>query len=260
MLTMRDSSVHQTSPSAEQSFRRLRQANILVLGLLGVLVVLGIWNVLTMASIVRGGVPDLADVSSIRGHISSRLITWISLITLAIFVFKEWKWGERGIGMTLFLAPLLFLWLVPVMSAEVEPTEEPMELGFTFSLCESGGIEGGRLLDASKCDVVPLQEGDIFMSASNPMEGDPQPQSPDTLRPQLAEWSIIGRGKFIVYFMVPQDSMEICESSRFTTSLRADQQIGHYCLEHGGEVWSVHPLLTSAVDVQWMGVYQEVEP
>lgn len=254
-----DWSVYAPSARAEHNYRRLRQANMVFYAILGLMAILCVWNVIEVASMIRGGATDLALVDSIQGHLSTRLINTLALVALAIFAFKEWKWGDRNFGMVFVLGLLLFLWLVPVMSAEIQPTEEQMRLEVTHSQCAPGGIEGGQILDSSQCELVPMGEGDIWMSASNPMDGDTEMLPPDALQPNLARWNITARGHFTVYFMLPQESGEACENFRFTTSVSARDAIGHDCLQRDGTVYSVHPFTTNSEANIWFTIYQEVQ-
>lgn len=260
MLTMRDQTVHHRSATAEHTFRRLHQANIVVFVLLGLLLLLGIWNVWTLTSIIRSDARDLADVGSIHSHISAQLITWVSIVTLAVFVFKEWRWGERSLGGVFVLAGLLFLWLVPVMSAEVEPTEESMQVAFTLNHCEPGAIEGSTLVDSSLCLLVSPDNMTMFMTASDPLDGDPEWLAPDEVTQFGAGWNVEARGRFRVYFLLEQDSIEQCRESRLVTSVPPRERYGHQCLEQDGQVWLVQAYETSHVETKRLIIYQEVEP
>lgn len=255
----RDLSVYGPSARAEHNYRRLRQANIAFYAILGLMAILGVWNVIAVAEMIRGGVTDLAFVDSIQNHPSARLINYLAIAAVVIFAFKEWKWGDRSFGMVFVLGLLLFLWLVPVMSAEVQPTEEQIRLDVTYTLCAPGGIEGGQVLDSDKCELVTMNDDIIWMSASNPTDGDSELLPPDNVRPNLASWNITARGNFSVYFMLPQDSVEACESTLFTTSVLPADAIGHYCLEHNGNAYSVHPFTTNSEANRWFTIYQEVE-
>lgn len=261
MLTTRNMTFHEPSASAERTFRRLRQANIVVYVLIGLIVLCAIWNVITVADMIRGvSTPDLADVGSIRTHISARLVTILSIVTLAVFAFKEWKWGERSFTMFFLLTPLLFLFLVPVMASEVEPTEEAMGLEFSINLCRPGGIEGGELMDRSLCDIAPLEEGQVFLATSNPMDGDTEWIAPEGLTDRQARWNVVGRGEFVVYYLFAQNSMEQCETARTTTSVSPHERRGYQCLEQDGQAWLVQPFVTSALKTGWLVLYQEVVP
>lgn len=252
-----DWSVYSPSAHAEHNYRRLHQANIVFYIMLGLMAICGIWNVIAVADMIRGGATDLSLVASIQQHISTRIINFLAIAALALFAFKEWKWGDRSFGMVFVLGLLLFLWLVPVMSAEVQPAEEQLRLDVTYTLCAPGGIEGSSVLDSSKCEIATMEEGSMWMSASNPLEGDFETVPPDTLRPNLASWNITARGHFTVYFMLPQESMEVCENTRFTTSVSGRDAIGTQCLEHEGTAFSVHPFTTNADANTWFTIFQE---
>lgn len=161
--------------------------------------------------------------------------------------------------MVIFLGPLLFLYLVPVMSAEVEPTEESIQVEFTLQHCQPGGIEGGELVDNSLCEFVPLEEGDVYMSASDPMDGDAEWLEPDNISDRRATWNVEARGEFVVYLIVSQDSIAQCEESRLTTSVQQQERRGHTCMEQAGQAWLVQPFVTSEIKTSWLLVYQEIE-
>ena len=260
MLTRPDYSFLQPSEKAVQNYRSLKQANIVVYALLGVLVVLGIWNVLTLASIIRADTAiDLADTGSISSHISSRLILWISLLTLGIYIFKEWKWGERTFAAVYFLAGLFFLAMVPVMSAEMEPAEENMVVRFTLNYCTPGAIEGGEMLDSSLCTLVDPADYTVFMASENPVSEDPEWLTPNAGDSFGHGWQVEARGKFRVYFLLEQPSAEQCDSA-LTTSVASPERHGHHCLERDGKTWLVQAYETSANEGGRLTVYQEVEP
>lgn len=261
MLTNSEYSFLQPSEKAVHNFRRLKQANTVVYALLGVILLLGIWNVLVLASLIRSdSATDLADIGSIRSHISSQLIMGVSLITLAIFIFKEWKWGERSFAMVYFLAALLFLGLVPVMSAEMEPIEESMAVKFTVNHCEPDSIEGGEVLNSSGCLLVDPTDTTAYMTTSDPTSGDPEWLSPNSQDSFGSSWQVDARGRFRVYFLLEQNSMEHCTSAPISTSVPPRERYGHHCLERDGEVWLVQAFETSAAEGGRLIVYQEVAP
>lgn len=261
MLSLKNLDLLNESSSAQQTYRKLHIANRICQVLLVVLVLLGFWNVIAVASLIRGvNAPDLADVGSILTHLSTRLIWIVSAIALAFYLFKEWKWGERGFPMVFFLAGLLFLVLVPTMSAEIEPAEEPVTLDLTYSICAPGGLEGSMLLDASKCEISRPAEGEVFLGNANPLEGDADLIAPSRVESGYTRWNLEARGRFTVYFMVKQPSVEHCETARVVTSVNPDKQRGHECFEHDGTAWLVMPFETSAVDSGYLTIYQESAP
>lgn len=261
MLTRSDYSFLKPSEKAAQNFRRLQQANIVAYALLAVLVLLGIWNIIALSSLMRSDTAtDLADVSSIRGHISSQLITALALITLAFFIFKEWKWGERSFSMVYFLAPLFFLAVVPVMSAEVEPAEDGMVVKFTLNACEPGIIENGQVMDSSLCSLADLADTSVYMTHADPMEGDPEWHAPDMRDSFGSGWNVEARGRFRVYFLLEQNSMDQCTSAQIATSVFAQSRQEQNCLERDGQAWLVQPYETSTVEGGRLIVYQEVAP
>jgi len=259
MLSLRNPKLLEASSTAAQTFRRLHVSNRVCYALLGLIALLGIWNILSVATLIRGAnTPDLADASSILSHPSSRLIWIVSAITLAIFVFKEWKWGERGFAMVFFLAALLFLVLIPTMSAEVEPKNEAMMLELTYSLCQPGGIEDGKLLNADRCEIETPAEGEVFLSDADPTSRDTTWLKPDRYQSGFTRWNIEARGRFRVYFIIQQPSMDHCETAQVAVSKNTTAE--HSCFEQDGAVWMVVPFETSAVESGYLTLYQEVAP
>lgn len=260
MFTMRDDSLHRPSDRAEQAFRQQTRFNRIIFVLMVIIALLGVWNIFVLVSIIREGAVDLAKNGTIMDHLSSRLIILTSLVTLSLYLYKEWKWGEGGFAMAFFLAPLLFLGLVPVMSAEVEPAEEPMQVKFTLNQCEPGAIEGGEVLDSSLCVLVDPAETTVYMTASDPMDGEPDWLTPDAQDSIGFGWNVEARGKFRVYFLLEQESVEQCESSAISTSVSSRERHGHHCLERDGQVWLVQAYETSSVEGGRLTMYQEIMP
>ena len=261
MLTSGDYHFLKPSEKAIHNFRRLQQANTVVYALLAVLVLLSIWNVITVASVIRSSsTTDLVDVGSIRSHISSQLITWVALIALAVFIFKEWKWGERSFSMIYYLAPLFFLAMVPVMSAEIEPAEESMSVKFTLNYCEPGAIEGGEVVDSTLCALVDPADTTVLMTSADPMDSDEEWRTPDSGDSFGNAWQVEARGKFRVYFLLQQGSMDTCTSANVATSVIEQERQGHTCLEREGRAWLVQPFETSTIEGGRLIVYQEMEP
>ena len=261
MLSLKNPDLLKESTSAERTYRKLHIANRICQGLLVVLVLLCIWNVIALVSIVRGlEAPDLADVGSILTHPSSRLIWIVSAITLAFYAFKEWKWGDRGFVMVFFLTVLLFLVLVPTMSAELEPANEVVTLDLTYSICEPGGLEGATVIDASKCEISRPDEGEVFLSDSNPMDGDSGWIAPNRFESGYTRWNLETRGRFTVYFVVKQPSMEHCETAQIATSANPEYGRDHGCVERDGSAWLVMPFETSVAESGYLTIYQEAAP
>lgn len=260
MFSVQNESLHRPSERAERDFRRQKLFNNIILGLMIFMAIMGVWNVITIASIIRDGAVDLADTAAILSHISSRIIFAAGAVTLVLIIIKEWKWGDPGFATAFVLAPLLFLVLVPVMSAELQPNEESMHLEATFTQCEPGGIEALEAQDNSLCEIVGSDSGRIFMSGSNPADGSPELLEPDVMQPDRAGWDVEARGEFKVYFMLQQESMDACESSQFTTSASREATTNHNCVEIDGTAYSSHSFVTSNLAGKWFSVYQEAAP
>lgn len=253
-------SIYKPSETAIQSYRNLNQANRIFYALLGVLVLLGIWNVFYVASLIRSGVTDLAAIGEVGTHISTRLITLVAIVALALFIYKEWKWGDRGFVMAYPLAALLFLWLVPVMSAEIQPAEESMVVMFTLNECETGAIVDRALADSSLCELVAPDSYNVQMATSNPFDSDAQILAPSNEDSFGHGWPVEARGRFQVYFMVEQPSMEACQNTEFVTNQMGVSLDGDDCLEHEGAVWKVYPFVTSTEEGGRLSVSYVREP
>lgn len=247
------------SASARHSFQRLRQLNTVVFALLGVMVLLGIWCVVTLIRQESANAPDLATISPIQDHISSRLINVVGVITLLIFIYKEWRYGERSFGMVYFLLPLLAVWLIPVMAAESQAPTDTKEVEFTLNLCEPGGIEGTSVIDNRLCGQQALADGDVYLSLANPTDDDPELLEPMEILSDRARWQVTGSGEYTVYFLLRQESLDACTTARFVTGQRSGEQISAFCLERDGVAYSVHPFVTSREATGRLVVYQELE-
>lgn len=258
MLTMRNPTIHEASAKADAHYRTLKVFNIVVTTLLVVIAALAIVNIAAAVSMFRTEIQDLADIGSIREHFTTQWILTLSATALVIFVFKEWKYGERSLGMIYFLAPLLFFALIPTVTAEIQPNARDKVVELTISRCAPGGLEDGRMVDADKCEVASLDEGGVFLSASNPAENAGEMQPPDSTTAAGGKWTVRGIGSYKVYFLVKQESMEHCSGSVFTNNVDEGSRTTSSCIEHDGTVYSVHPLVTNYISNGWLVVYQQL--
>lgn len=253
----KDYSAFSPSQRAQENYRKLELFNKICYGLLAVMVVLGIWNIIEVATLIRSGVRDLADIASIMDHISSRLILGVGAVALAIFIFKEWKYGERGFAGVYFLAALLFLGLVPTMSAEIQPAEEDLLVSLTYNVCDPDAVEGGVVIDSSLCLLQEPDNYNVMLAASNPQESDAERQAPGGQDSVGVNWTINGRGNVRVYAMVEQQSLEICESSKVANNTDG---YGHFCMEEDGTAWLVQPFEVSSATGNRLVIHQEFAP
>lgn len=258
MLTMRNADMHRKSPSAEYSYRRLRQMDIAVLVLLAAMAILAFWNVSTLISMFSSDVPDLAELGVITEHPSTRLMYPVGLLALALFLFKEWQYGERTLGMWYMLLPMLALVLVPTASAELQPSVRDKVVEFTLTRCPAGAMEGDTLLDPEACSITAIHESEVFLADSDPLDGDFELLSPQSDSNGGAKWTVAGTGKYKIYFLVEQDSPEVCASSRFSSNVDAEDRLANTCLVHDGYSYSVHPFVTDYMSNGWLVVYQSM--
>lgn len=253
----KDYSAFSPSERAQRNYEKLDRANKICYALLAVIGVLGIWNIIEVTALIRAGARDLADISSIMDHISSRLIVGLAVVALAVFLFKEWKWGDRGFGGVYFLAGLLFLGLVPTMSAEIQPAEEDVLVSLTLNQCEAGAIEGSSVLDSSLCLLQEPGSYNVVLAEANPMENDAKRLEPISQDSVGVNWTIVARGTVRVYAMVEQPSLESCEASKVVNNTA---EYGHFCMEDGGTAWLVQPFEASAATGNRLVLHQEPAP
>lgn len=258
MLTMRNQSTHMAAPSAEHNYRRLRQLDILSLILLGVMAALAIWNLLALGSMFSSEIPDLADIGVISEHPSSRIMTAVALFAFAVVIFKEWKYGERTLGVMYLLVPMLFLGLIPTVSAELQPNPRDKMIEFTLVRCAPGGIVNGELANNEACEVADVAIEDIYLSDANPAGGDFELHPAIDSNQGSGRWKVTGVGNYRVYFMVKQESLEACNGSTFAARPQDTDIQQHHCIEHDGAAWSVHSMVTSYMGEGWLSVYQQL--
>lgn len=260
MLRLRDAAIHAPSPNADKHYQRLRMWNLIVAGFVAAMVLCGIWNVFTLATVTRRTAPDLADIDHLLRHPSSIAVFLFSIITIGAFAFKEWRYGDRGLVMVYTLALWLFLTLVPVMTAETRPAMEELTLEARYLECKPGSITGGRHLDASSCRSVSLTEGQIRLAHANPADGDTRLYAPDTHGSGVSKWSVNGRGVFTVYVLIDQESVDVCKATPFRASIEGRLSDTFDCVEIDGAAWLVVPMQTSAPQPGWIAMYQEFTP
>lgn len=251
----KDYTAFSPSERARHNYAQLDRFNKVCYALLAVMVVLGIWNVIEVVALIRSGEKDMADVVSIMDHISTRLILGVGLVALLVFIFKEWKYGDRGFAGVYFLAALLFLGLVPTMSAEIQPSEEDLRVAFTYNLCEAGGIEGAQVIDSSLCQLQDPDSFNVILAAADPRASDVEKMESTGSDSSGVSWSVTTRGTVRVYAMVEQESLEICQSSKVVNNTG---EYGHFCVENEGTAWLVQPFEISAVSGNRLVVHQEL--
>ena len=257
MSSQNQSRLYRQSTTSVHNYKRLHQFSLLSYVLLALIAGLGMWSILKVTGAFGTTVPDLADVGSIRDHFSAQLVTWLAVITLALYIFKEWRYGERGFVMVYFLAGLLALWLLPVVASEFEPPLVQLEMEFTLNICQPGGIEGDTVVDRSLCSIANPGDLNVMMGNAEPGRSSAVIRVPDVNLDNLSRWNVEGRGQFRVYFLLEQDSLAACEGSRFVTDRQSADGFTTECIERDGQVWSMHPFVTSENQTGRLVVYQE---
>lgn len=246
MFQARDLSIFLPSPNAERSFRRLRQLDILVNSLIGVLILLCLWNVAKLVQLRMVGVQDLAEVTSITDDLSTRLIWILTPATLGVILVREWLLGERSIGVIYPLAALLTIILVPAMMSEIQPPLQHQTLRVVMNECPPKAIVNDELSSMGRCNPRAIEEGDVMLALSDPAEGSFETIEPVGGGQNTITYGLNGRGTYNVYFMFRFDDMEACEQSTILRRGELFSQVKQQCIEHDGAAWSVIPHTTSS--------------
>lgn len=242
MFEMRDH-MWKPSPTAEKNFGKLNLLNKVSLGLLGLMAVLAMWNVLVAADSLRDRGRELADMEiSPANHISGQLILGLALVTLAIYLFKELKFGEFTVGSFVFLGGLAFLALVPVVGEEVQMPLKDQILSITYSECEQGVIVDGRPTDRERCVPGMLGEEDFLLADRDPTADDVTFSGPRDSTDGRWRWNVEARTVYMVHFLVKQPSMDVCEQRNTSVTVDGNYREGGSCMEHEGSAWLVLPL------------------
>lgn len=257
LLNPNPSRIYQTSPAAIRDHKRNSQISLVTYTLLAVIGVLGLWTILKITGVFGETVPDLADIASIRDHIVTRLVTALTVATVVIYLFKEWRYGDFSFSMVYFLVPVLALWLFPVVAAELEPDVAQFDVEFQLTRCEPGSFEGNQI-NGDNCTIVPPDEITVLMSNANPTREDAIIREPGSLFNDYARWNVEGRGEFFVYFMLQQDSMAECQGSLMASGRDTSAPYSWDCIEYEGNVWSVHKFQTSEHQTGRLVVVQQL--
>lgn len=245
MFQARDYSIFLPSPNAERSFRTLRRLDFLVYTLLGVLIVLCVWNIASLVQLRTIDIQDLADVASITDDLSTRLIWILTPVTLGVILLRQWLSGDRSFGIIFPLGALLTVILVPAMMTEIQPALQDQTLRVVMMECPPKAIVNDRLSSIGRCNPRAVEEGDVMLAIS-----DPRDDAFDTLdevnRAQnTITYGMSGRGTYTVYFMFRFDDTEACERSTILSRGGSYSSANHACIEHEGAAWQVLPHTTA---------------
>lgn len=246
MFQARDYSIFLPSPNAERSFRRLRRLDFVVNGLIGLLIVLCLWNVLKLAQLRMIEPQDLGEVSSITDDLSTRLIWIVTPITLGLIILREWLIGERTAGVIYPLAALLAVILVPAAMTEIQPPLEDQTLRVVMNECPPKAIVNDQLSSIGRCDPRPLDDGDVMVAVSDPTDESFTTLDAVSVGQNTATYTFSGRGTYTVYFMFRFDDTNLCERSTILPRGGAFSSANHQCIEHNNSVWKVIPHTTAA--------------
>ena len=245
MFQARDVSIFLPSPNAERSFRRLRRLDFLVNGLIGLLIVLCVWNIAKLVQLRMTGVQDLADVTSIPDDLSTRLIWIITPVTLGVILVREWLLGERTIGVVFPLAALLTVILVPAAMSEIQPPLQHQTLRVVMNECPPKAIVNDQLTSMGRCNPRAIEGGDVMLALSDPTTGEFETIEAVGGGQNTVTYGVNGRGSYTVYFMFRFDDMEACEKSTILRRGEVFSQVKHQCIEHEGYAWNVVPHTTA---------------
>lgn len=246
MFQVRDYSLFAPSPNAERTFRALRRMDYMVNTAIGVLLVLCVWNMVTLVQLRLISNQDLAGVSDIIDEPSTKLIWLVSLATLGLIVAREWYFGERSIGVVYPLVALLAILLVPAMMSEIQPALRDQTLRIVMSECPPKAIVNGQLETIARCSPHAINDGDVLLATSNPAEGEFKTLDPVSGGQNTIAFTMSGRGTYTVYFMFRQHDMAACERAMLFPRSEAAEAGVLQCVESDGVAWLVLPHTTSA--------------
>ena len=246
MFQARDYSIFLPSPNAERSFRRLRRLDFLVRGLLGLLILLCVWNIASLAQLRMIDNQDFAEVTSITDDLSTHLIWIITPVTLGVILLREWLSGERTIGVIFPLGALLTVILVPAMMTEIQPALQDQTLRVVMNECPPKAVVNNQLSSIGRCEPRPIQEGDVLLAVSDPTDGSFTTLDAVAGGQNTITYGMSGRGTYTVYFMFKFDDMEACEKSTIFPRGGLFDSANHQCIKHEGSVWQVVPHTTAS--------------
>lgn len=246
MFHARDYSIFLPSPNAERAFRRLRRVDFVVNALIGLLIVLCLWNIGKLAQLRMIENQDLADVSSITDDLSTRLIWIVTPITLGIIALREWLIGERTAGVIYPLAALLAVILVPAAMTEIQPPLQDQTLRVVMNECPPKAIVNDRLSSIGRCNPRPIDDGDVMLAVSDPTDESFTTMDAVSVGQNTVTYTFSGRGTYTVYFMFRFDDTNACERSTILPRGGTFSSVNHQCIEHNDAIWKVIPHTTAS--------------
>lgn len=246
MFQVRDYSVFLPSPNAERAFRKLRILDFVVNGLIGLLILLCLWNIGRLAQLRMVDNQDLADVRSITDDLSTRLIWILTPVTLGVVAVREWLIGERTIGVIYPLAALLAVILVPAAMTEIQPPLQDQTLRVVMNECPPKAIVNDSLSSIGRCTPRPINDGDVMLAVSDPTHESFTTIDAVAGGQNTITYGLSGRGTYTVYFMFRFDDTNVCERSTILQRGMTFSQANYQCIEHNNQVWKVVPHTTAA--------------
>lgn len=242
MFHVRDYSIFSASPNAPRSFSQLRRMDMAINGLLLMLAFLCAWNIGNLVELRAIEVQDLKDVRSITDSVSTRLIWGISALTLVLIGWREWRVGERTIGLVYPLMGVLTALLVPAMMTEIQPTLDDHTVRIVMYNCDRERLVNGNSPPLRYCEPHEIHPGEIQLANANPITREFDLVEQVSGGQNAIGWNMRGRGQYNVYVMINQPDMDTCQQR---TVFSLDQGIldpPHYtCAEIDGKTWMVWP-------------------
>lgn len=265
MFGVRDDKLLSKSEKAEKHFRQLQLWDRICLILLGLMTIGAIWNIYMLWSLLDGTPPDLQDLINFREGAPARALLILAGAAILAFIYKEWRYGERSLGMMYFVVPWLFLVLVPVMMDELIGETADQVPSLSVSSCQPGSLASGAPGGGDACEFLQGDQLELRLTIANPAERDVTLREPISIRDHRTNWSIAGRGDYTIYFLLEQESLQVCEQSlaegTFLASSPARGEVGtSFCHEQDGSAWVVAPLSTNYLSSPLMDFYFEEAP
>lgn len=261
MFQVRDYSVFSPSPNAEREFRRQRQLDLLIKGLIALLVLICIWNIVVLVQLRLITNQDLAAVRSISDDLSSRLIWILSLVTAGAIILREWLYGENTIiGVLIPISILLGIVLVPAAMSEIQPMLKDQTVQIVMHECPPKSIVNGELSSIGRCDPRQIADGDVLLASSNPVEGNFKTIDPAADGQNTITFNVSGRGTYTVYIMVRFDDLGSCQHGSIFQRSDGYPETAPVCVEYQGQAWQVLPHTTSANQPKSMSLIEVMLP
>lgn len=247
MFQVRDYSLFLPSPNAARAFRRQRQLDLVIKGLIAILVLLCLWNIAVLVQLRMISNQDLGDVRNIAESTSTRLIWILTLVTVGVIAVREWVYGANTtIGILIPLSILLGLVMVPAAMTEIQPALQEQTLRIVMNDCPPKSIVNGELSSIGRCIPREIGAGDVLLATSNPAEGPFETIAQTSGGQNTAAFTMSGRGTYTVYFMFRFDDLESCKRDAIFPRGDSYPTTQMQCVAYDSSSWQVLPYTTAA--------------